>query len=315
MGHYLDRDLIPMIDISSKKLIEEISNVRKKGNFQTVKNTIGKEKLVNLINKFYPKYDIKTLEKIFKVPNSTLSFWFKNLGIETVRRHINNISVAANFNHSGIFTSNNCASKLSAVKITPALAYLIGFTLGDGSVQKYQIEVFNQDKGMYDYLVKIMEKLGPVTLDQREDGLWRIRLSSRKISDLIKRNKIMRKETINFILNNDNLAKHFLAALWDAEGSVLKQKNYFHVYFYNSNKDLIDMVSNYLDKKDIGHSVLKLNEKRKEYFVKGRLVRPKKQICRIGIPKSDLKKWVDEIGLYLLHSKKKKIVSEIIEGA
>jgi len=307
--------LFPNVDASSNKLIEEITKIRENGNFQTVKNKIGKDKLVTLINKFYPKYDIKTLEKFFKVPDSTLGHWFNDLGIRTTRRHIINESVAANFEHSDVFTKDKKAIKLSAVKITPDLAYLIGFTLGDGAVQKYMVEVFNQDRGMYDYLLNSMKKLGPVTLDQREDGLWRIRLSSRIISDLIKRNKLMRQETVDFILSDSNLAKYFLAALWDAEGSVLKQGKYTHIYFYNSNKELIDLIVGYLNTKDIKSSILKLNERRKDYFINGHLVKPIKQMYRIGIPKSDVGKWANEIGLYLLHSKKKKVVNEIINGA
>ena len=313
MGYYLNKELIPMVDISSRKFIEEISSIRKKGNFQTVKKEIGKTKLIKLINKFYPKYEIKTIENIFNVPNSSLSHWFKDLGINTVRRHIKNSSVAANFNQSEVFVNNKSTTKLSAVKITPELAYLIGFTLGDGSIQKYSVEVFNQDKGMYDYLRKTMKKLGPVTLDQREDGLWRIRLSSVKISDLIKREKKVRKETAEFILKDNSLAQQFIAGLWDAEGSVLKQKNYYHVYLYNSNKYLIDLVGDYLKSKSIEFSVLKLKEKRKSFIIRGRTVTPKKQMYRLGISKSALASWTDEIGLYLLHSKKKQIVNDILK--
>jgi hypothetical protein len=313
MGYYLSKEFVPQIDVASQELINMITQIRKKGNFQTVRKVLGDKKIKELLQSLYPKFDIVSLEKIFGVADSTLSHWFKVLGIKTTRRHISNQAVAANFNGNIIITKNNKSIKLSAIKITPELSYLIGFALGDGSIQKYQVEVFNQDKGMYTYLHKIMNKLGPVSLDQRDDGLWRIRLSNTKIADIIKRNKQVRIDTLEFILSDSILASRFIAGFWDAEGSVLKQAKYFHVYLYNSNKDLLDYIADYLKQNGIKFSILKLKERRKEYFIRGRLVKSKKQMYRLGIPKSHVKQWANEIGLYLLHSKKKIIVSEIIK--
>lgn len=310
----MSKDLFPRIDISSQKIIDEITRLRsEKNNFQTIKKQIGESKLIELIKNFYPKYDITLLEKIMKVPDSTLLRWFDKLRIKANRNHIFNESIVANFNKETILYSNNTVKKVSAIKMTPGLAYLVGFTLGDGATQKYMVEVFNKDRGMYNYLLKTMKNFGAVTLDQRANGLWRIRLSSKLISDLIKRNKKMRKETVDFILNNDRFAPYFIAGLWDAEGSVLKQAKYYHVYFYNSNKKLIDLVGNYLSKSRIDFSIIKIKERRKSFTSMGRTIIPRKQMYRLGVPKKSVDKWAELIGLYLLHSKKSKIVKEIIK--
>ncbi|MCX6800984.1 MAG: hypothetical protein NTZ73_02255 [Candidatus Diapherotrites archaeon] len=306
---YLDIGL-PKEDL---KIIKRISEIRKLGNFQTVRKTIGDKKLVSLINRLYPKNNISTLEKIFGVPDSSINYWFKQLEIKPSRKHVNNLVVPANFNGSSVFSVGNKSTNFSAIRIDKDLAYLIGFCIGDGSVQKYAIDVFNKNHGMKEYLNKIMARYGKVKETNRKDGLWKLRLSSVKIADLIKRNSIIRNDTLNHIFSEKILAGNFLAGLWDSEGSVLKQKNYFHVYLYNSNKKLIDEVSNYLERDGIQNSVLAMKKRLNRYVLQGRVVKAKKTVYRIGIKKTSLDKWVNLIGLHLKHDKKYVVVKQILE--
>jgi hypothetical protein len=310
---YVNNGLVPKVDILSQRAVDELRKIKKVGNLQKIRKVIGDNKLKKLIAVVYPKYDVMSLEKILGIPNSTLSYWFAKLGIKTSRRNVNNKSFPANLDGLVVFSKNGKATKYSAIKIDKDVSYLIGFVLGDGSTQKFMVEAFNKDFGMRNKLIETMQKYGPVTEDFRDNGLWRIRLSSVKISDLIKRNKKPRKETIEFILRDDELTKQFIAGLWDAEGSVLKQGNYKHVYLYNSDKYLIDLVGEFLKSKEIKYSILALKNRRKSYFCKGHLVVPKKTIYRLGVPKSHVKKWAEEIGLHLLHSKKGRIVEEILQ--
>ncbi|MFH1587278.1 MAG: LAGLIDADG family homing endonuclease [Candidatus Diapherotrites archaeon] len=293
--------------------INKINLIRKESNFQKVRKSIGDKKLIKLINNLYPQNDIKALEKIFNVPDSSLSYWFKQLGVKSRRRHINNLAIPANFSGSSIFMSREGSTNISAIPIDKDLSYLVGFCLGDGAVQKYCVEVFNKDEGMKEYLKGIMEKYGKIKETVRQDGLWKIKLSSVKIADLIKRNKIEREDTIMHILSEDLLAQNFLAGFWDAEGSVLKQKKYFHVYLYNSNKRLLDNISNYLNECGIKNSMLKMKKRSGAYYLNNRIIRAKKTVYRLGIPKKYLRKWVETIGLYLKHSKKSVVVKKILE--
>ena len=102
-----------------------------------------------------------------------------------------------------------------------------------------------------------------------------------------------------------------LAGFWDAEGSVLKQRSYFHVYLYNSNKDLLDKISKYLEGNSIKNSIIKVKMRAKTYYYNGRPIVAKKQIYRLGVPKSHIKNWKELIGLHLKHSKKSAVVLEI----
>ena len=145
------------------------------------------------------------------------------------------------------------------------LSYLIGFTLGDGAVQKYMVECFNKDEGMKQYIYNAMKVYGAITEDKTTSGIWRLRLSSVLIANLIKEDKKMRNDTIEYILSKEELAQKFIAAFWDAEGTFAKQKRkyapYYNVYLYNSNKELIDKIREYLKSKGIDSSILTIDNR------------------------------------------------------
>lgn len=304
------------IDLSpqDKDFIEQISQIRAKGNFQTMRKKFGTDKLTEFLKKLYPRYNITEIERLMDVSDSTLLHWFKRLKIKSVRRHSTNRADAGDENNEKIEEQNMSVQKKSTIKITPELAYVIGFALGDGAIQKYAVEVFNKDEKLKPELLNFLKPFGTVSEKTRDDGLWKIRLSSVLIANLIKDKTGIRKDTIEYILKNDSLAKKFIAAFWDAEGSVLRQKNYFHINLNNSNKYLLDEIMHFLKNHNIDCTIIEIKARERTYFLKGREVVAKKKLYRLNVLKKSFILWANEIGLHLLHSKKSKMVNEILEG-
>lgn len=296
------------------QLIAQVNLIRQKGcNLQTVKKEIGEDRLKEFIHSVYPKFSITEIETITGIPDSTLGYWFQQLNIPFVRNHITNRAIPGGEESQIIISKGVVIKKVSTIKITPELAYIIGFALGDGNIQRFMVEVFNKDEKLRGHLFELLKPYGSITEERRENGLWRLRLSSVKIANLIKDKKEVRKDTINYIFSRDDLARRFIAAFWDAEGSVLLGKhNYYHIYLYNSDSYLLRKVCDFFDSKNIKFSLLNMKLRSNAYFLKGRPIIAKKIIQRIGIPKSSCLNWVKEIGIYLNHSKKREIVNEIL---
>ncbi|VVB81279.1 LAGLIDADG-like domain protein [uncultured archaeon] len=302
--------MINKIDID---MINRIKEIRKKGNFQTMKKVIGENELKQFFNTIYPKCSITELEGILEVSDSTLQHWFSRLGMPMVRNHISNLTYPADFNSQIVIQERNGAKKVSAVNITPELAYIIGFSLGDGSIQKYAVEVFNRDNNLRKHLFDLLRPYGTITVVDRDDGLWKLRLSNVKIANLIKDERGVREDTLDYIFADECLARQFIAAFWDAEGTVRKQDKYFHLYLYNSNHDIIQRISKFLKANGIELSISERKTRDKDFVLNGRLVKSKKTMQRISIPKSAALRWVELIGTRLLHSKKRNTVNEILK--
>ncbi|VVB60938.1 LAGLIDADG-like domain protein [uncultured archaeon] len=298
------------------ELLSQINEIRKNGNFQTVKKTIGEEKIRQFINSMYPNFSITEIEAMTGIPDSTLEHWFKLLKISPIRNHIATVSIPSNTDAQTIITQGLTTKKVSSIKITPKLAYVIGFTLGDGSVQKYMVEVFNKDKALRRVLFDYLTPYGSITQDERPNGLWRLRLSNGKIANLIRDEKGIRQDTLDFIFKDETLARNFIAAFWDAEGAILKKKdrkNYCDRYLYNSNKYLIDKICKFLEKKEIKYPRHIRSEKERVYYLNGRQVKSNKPLHRISIPSHSRLKWINEIGLHMRHSKKRETITKLLE--
>lgn len=301
-----------MINGLNQELLEQINNIREKGSFQTVRKKIGEKRLKGFINSIYPKLSLPEIEAITGIPDSTLGYWFKRLNIPTSRRHFTNVSAPGNFDAEMVLQTRQAAKKFSVINVTPELSYIIGFTLGDGAVQKYMVEVFNRDRKLREHLLELMKPYGSVTESEREDGLWKLGLSSVKIANLIKDENGIREDTLDHIFNDEELAKKFIAAFWDAEGTVRAQGNYYHIYLYNSNVLLLDKVKEFLTSKNISFSTL-INDHdlNRVYFIKGRRVISRKLVHRISVPKSSYGLWINYVGNHMLHSKKSAVVNEM----
>lgn len=299
-----------------KQLLKKISQIREKGNFQTLKKEVGEERLKEFINSIYPKFSITEIEKITGIPDSTLGHWFNRLEIPFIRNHISCLSLPSDTDSEVVIGKDNVTKKIQSVKITPELSYLIGFSLGDGNIQRYNVDIFNKDIKLREVFLNIIQKYGSITEYVRPDKLWRLRLSSGRIANLIKNENKIRKDTIDFIFNREKLAKKFIAGFWDAEGSVWytsMKPNYYHIYLFNSNKYLLEKIKEFLRSKGIDFSLLNKNpidRKMKD----GRIIKSKKIVERVSIPKSSSIKWAMEIGVHMNHSNKSNNVKKLLQG-
>lgn len=298
----------------SMPCIQEIQEIREHGNFQTIKKKLGEAKLKNILMSLYPEYTLLQIEKMTGIPDSTLGRWFELLEIPLERWHIEAVSEAGSKDSESIIKHGKTIKRKYIVEITPDLAYLIGFCLGDGSTQKYTVEVFNKDSGLRQHLYSILKNYGPVgEKGVRTNGLWVLRLNSIRITNLIKTGKNINKKTINYIFKNDMLARNFISGFWDAEGRVAVAKvKYFDIYLYNTNKYLIDKVGRFLKRKKIAYSIFLRDDKERKYELKGRPVISRKVLYRISVHKKSYLTWAEEIGVFMMQSKKKQTVSEII---
>ena len=316
----IQEQIEPVLDSENRKTLDEIQFIRreggtyaKKGNFSTLSLKVGTEKVRNLLKSLYPRFTLTEIEKITGIPDSTLERWFNVLDIPFNAFHCSIVSIPSNKNKEYFQEDiTGKVSKIVEIKITPELVYLIGFTLGDGSVQKYMVEVFNKDRKLREHLFGFLKQYGTITEEERENGLWRLRLSSARIANLIKNDYGIRKDTIDYIFNNEELAKQFIAAFWDAEGTVRKQHNYYHIYLYNCDKYLINKICDFLKIKNIKFSIHERATRHKEYSIGKYKVISKKRLIRINIHKPSWPDWLSEIGMHMHHSKKRKVVNEIL---
>ncbi len=300
-----------MINERNQELLEQINNIRENSSFQTVRKKIGEKRFINSL---YPKFSLPEIEEITGISDSTLGYWFKKLNIPTSRRHFTNVSMPGNFDAELVLQTRQAAKKLSVINVTPELAYIIGFTLGDGTVQKYMVEVFNKDRKLRGHLLEYLKPYGSIIEDERPNGLWRLRLSSVKIANLIKDEKGIRQDTLDYIFNDEELVKQFVAAFWDAEGTVRRQGNSYHIYLYNSNKDILNKIKEFLTSRNISFSTLNGKvDRSRVYYLNGRRIISRKPAHRISIPKASRDLWISEIGNYLLHSKKGAVVKEMLK--
>ena len=305
-----------MINGRNQELLDQINMIREKGNFQTLITKIGANKLKKFISSMYPEQSIPEIEKITGIPDSTLERWFVQLGLPKSRRHFTNASIPGNFDAEIVLTGVKTAQKFSVINITPELAYLVGFVLGDGSIQKFMVEAFNKDRKLREHLLEIMKPYGSVTETERDDGLWKLRLSSVKLTNLIKDEKGIRQDTLDYIFEDAELAKKFIAAFWDAEGSIGKRKNlknYFDVILYNTNTNILSQIRSFLKDNDIDTSLKHFTETRGSYFIGGRKVSAKKKVFRIRVLQGSFENWINLVGVRMLHSKKSAVVNEMLK--
>ena len=306
-------DLIPVNEnMAMNDSIERIILLKKLGNLRHIRKEVGDETIRKLIMEVYPAHTITELENLLRIPDSTLGFWFKQLEIPFIRHHATNTSFAGDFDYKTTLSNGKTATIFSNIEITPYLAYLIGFTLGDGNVQKYMVEVFNKDRALREFIYPIIKSYGTVMEEERPNGLWRLRLSSIKIADLIRDKNGNREDTIDYILRDNNLARQFIAAFWDAEGTVRKQYNHTHIYLYNTNKQLLDKIGEFLTNKGIKFTWHSRFDNNRIYFYKGRQIISRKPMHRMCVPKPSMLTWVNEIGVHMKHSKKSVVVNEIL---
>src|SRR3989344_63208 len=298
-----------------KQTLEVIKNHKKDGgNYLTIRKEIGEERLREFFKAIYPKFTITEIEKITGIPDSSLGYWFHKLKIPFTRHHAKTIAYSGDKDETGaVVTIGDKTYELVTIKITPELAYVIGFALGDGSISQYMVEVFNKDKALRKPLFEFLKPYGTITEQERANGLWRLRLSNGRVANLIKDQEGLRYDTLEYIFKNTELARKFIAGFWDAEGTVRAQGNYYHLYVYNSNEHLLDRITRFLEKKGIKCSKLSKEPAKGIRYLDGHRIISKKIVHRLSVSKNYAKKWIEEIGVHMFHAKKSNIVKQMIQ--
>ena len=298
------------------QILEEIKKKKIEGsNFQAIKKEIGEDRLKEFFNAIYPKFSITEIEKIMGIADSTLGYWFSKLDIPFIRNHIRTRALAGDKNKTeAVITMKDKTYELQTIEITPGLAYVIGFALGDGSISQYMVEVFNKDRKLKGHLFEFLKPYGTISEEERDYGLWRLRLSNGRIANLIKDREGIRFDTLEYVFKDNNLAGKFIAGFWDAEGTVRLQNKYYHLYLYNSKLPLLEMIKKYLVENGIKISTLINDQRGKSHYINGRLLTNKKIMYKLSVPKESAKKWIENIGINMLHSKKGEMIQQMIKN-
>src|SRR3989344_1006940 len=274
------------------QILEEIKKKKIEGsNFQAIKKEIGEDRLKEFFNAIYPKFSITEIEKIMGIADSTLGYWFSKLDIPFIRNHIRTRALAGDKNKTeAVITMKDKTYELQTIEITPGLAYVIGFALGDGSISQYMVEVFNKDRKLKGHLFEFLKPYGTISEEERDYGLWRLRLSNGRIANLIKDREGIRFDTLEYIFKD------------------------YHLYLYNSKLPLLEMIKKYLVENGIKISTLINDQRGKSHYINGRLLTNKKIMYKLSVPKESAKKWIENIGINMLHSKKGEMIQQMIKN-
>lgn len=304
----------------SAEQAEIAANIRDcttKGDLRRVLQRVGEGCLRQFLLSLYPALSLGEIETATGIPDSTLGYWFRRLRIPTNARHARSVSVLCDEDGFSVMGTPESAVYEHKIMLTPELAYLIGFALGDGTIETYSVATFNKEETVVRYLQTICEKYGKVTYRKREDGLHKLRLSSRKIACLIRENGKIREDTVDYVLNDPECSKYFIAAFWDAEGSVAAKQIGIcssNVVLYNSNKQLLEKIASALSGIGIETTIISYAYLDRKYILKGRPLHPRKVMHKLRVKEAFVLRWAQTIGSFMQHPKKQERVKAILQG-
>ena len=183
---------------------------------------------------------------------------------ETIRRILKNNNINLRKSSESLTIKN-----MKKINLNPSesLAYILGVLNGDGSVNKqgsnYVIELKVTDKDFIEEFKRNLKNIGFEYINEYvrefEDkkDQYIIRTCSKGFYHWYKNLDI--DYYTNIIGNNEKLMISWLKGFYDSEGSVAinKKGNYTYKYISvsNTNKELIDICCNFLEKLGIEHSV------------------------------------------------------------
>jgi intein-encoded DNA endonuclease-like protein len=174
---------------------------------------------------------------------------------------------------------------LRKVKASPALAYVLGVALGDGTLvtKDYIINLRTKDKDFADvYNQKLCAALGRSKLypvyEVYQEGYgieYNVRGFSKGIYEIVKSGK--------WRSYADVFLEDFLRGLFDSEGSVnfsVSEDKRLHkaIVFSNTNKEIVDFVAASLTKLGIPFSLC-MQETKPTVMKDGHMLIPKKEYC------------------------------------
>lgn len=151
--------------------------------------------------------------------------------------------------------------KMNNPDLSPStnLAYTIGAFLGDGTTgigkqsQNHYIMLQVKSKTFAEKFAVALSNIGlrPKIYRLHTRDRWLTTITSKKLHNFLKRTRNSLSELLTF-LNTPELKQRFVEGFLDAEGTVCMRKDnrwkkpysYLFVGFYNSNRNLMELVAN-----------------------------------------------------------------------
>jgi hypothetical protein len=142
---------------------------------------------------------------------------------------------------------NGMAIVKHQIRLTAELAYTLGWVLGDGYVNKREMDaiVSERERSFIEPFVKpVLGGFGSVFVVPRNGALI-IRCNSTVLSRTLCSPKGTRIwPNVDFILDSSRYARCLIAGFWDADGGIYREVNgTVRAHLYNSNLFLLDRVA------------------------------------------------------------------------
>jgi hypothetical protein len=136
------------------------------------------------------------------------------------------------------------------VRLTTRLAYVLGWIIGDGYVNRREIDAIVSLRELTfiePFVRAVLERHGKVYVVPRH-GTHIFRCDSTKLARVLCTAAGQRYwKNIDFVLDSPRFASAFIAGFWDADGGVFHESNgVFRAHLYNSNLVLLEKVASAL---------------------------------------------------------------------
>lgn len=137
------------------------------------------------------------------------------------------------------------------IRLTLRLAYVLGWIIGDGYVNRREIDAIismRECRLIEPFIVRFLERFGKVFVVPRH-GAHIIRCNSTELARALRKATGQRYwKNVDFILDSPKFAAAFIAGFWDADGGVFHEpKGAFRAHLYNSNLPLLKKIARALD--------------------------------------------------------------------
>lgn len=311
--------------------------VMKGKRFREIVTEMGWDKFHELMHYMYSCLGMGTVPigELIGKSDVTVADWLRRLGIQ-VKPHKYKVYARLGEKQGWkVEVKNKEQVKTHTIVPDEDLVRLIFFTIGDGSVQDYMINIHQAEKRMFPILRNRMMHYGNVFIDyydfygRRVDTLeeayiYRLTFNNAKLARLIADRQGLRLDTVQFCLKDRKLATYAIASLWDADGSLPKDKTKllgFRAEITQSHipehqKDSIKFL-NQIKKALKDHweinSRLRFLDVPPTTQIYKRVIKVSRPRCILHISQKDLPKFANEISLYCEHPDKKERSLKIIK--
>ena len=201
--------------------------------FEEIRRVIGTERFREILNYLYSELGMSTIiiARLLNVSSYTVGYWLRRLSIPIRPHKLKEYSRLGYEEKWQVEVINGQTVKTHVIVPNIDLVRIIFFAIGDGSVTQYCLQLFSSEKTLISIYQRRMGKYGAVYKDfwdkegrkveyLAEAYLCRLTLNNSEIARLIADHHGLRFDTIAFCLANKELARHGIASLWDADGSI-----------------------------------------------------------------------------------------------